>query len=122
MSTLEWIVAAVSTLVVLGAIGLLLREAFGEPDTPPEIQIAVEEIVQTSSGYVVEFWAENRGSTTAASLAIEGELLQDTVSVETSSVTIDYVPGEARRKAGLFFSSDPRRYTLDIKAKGYDEP
>ena len=31
-------------------------------------------------------------------------------SVETSSLTFDYVPGHAERKGGLFFTEDPRRH------------
>lgn len=121
-SVWEWIVAAISTVIVLGAIGFMLYEALSEPASPPKITIQVDSIVTTSSGYIVEFTAENRGQTTAQGLQIEGQLKSDTGTVQTSSVTIDYVPQEARRAGGLFFSEDPRRYRLELQPKGYDRP
>jgi uncharacterized protein (TIGR02588 family) len=48
--------------------------------------------------------------------------VSDTGTVESSEVTIDYVPGEATRRAGIYFSRDPRLHRLEIRAKGYDIP
>lgn len=118
----EWAFAVISAIVVLGAIGALLYEAFAEPATPPRIEIMVDTILDTGTGYTVQFRAHNRGNTTAAGLVVEGELTSDTGSVETSSVTIPYVPPRAMREAGLIFAHDPRQFTLELQAKGYDLP
>jgi uncharacterized protein (TIGR02588 family) len=32
------------------------------------------------------------------------------------------VPAHSYRKGGLFFSQDPRKYPLQLRAKGYTEP
>lgn len=121
-SAWEWVVAALSAVLVLGSMGFLLWEALTERASPPAITVQVDSIVNTGSGYVVEFRAHNRGQTTGAGVVIEGELLADTGSVETSSVTLDYVPSESSRGGGLFFSHDPARYRLRIRPKGYDRP
>ena len=118
----EWVVAALSAVLVLGAVGFMLNEALREPETPPKIEIAVDTIIAIGTGYVVEFSAKNRGTTTAAGLTVEGELKSDAGIVAKSEVTIDYVPAEATRQGGLFFSRDPRRYQLQIRPKGYARP
>lgn len=121
-SASEWIVAALSAVLVLGAIGFMLYEAASEPASPPDIIIQVDSIVRTGTGYVVEFEARNRGQTTAAGLTISGELRSDTGTVATSDVTIDYVPADGTRRGGLFFSENPRLYRLEIRPEGYDRP
>ena len=121
-SVWEWVVAAISTVLVLGAIGFMLYEALSEPASPPKITVQVDTIITTPTGYIVEFTAQNRGQTTAQGLQIEGELKSDTGTVQTSSVTLDYVPQEASSQGGIFFSKDPRNYRLELRPKGYDRP
>lgn len=118
----EWVVAALSTALVLGTIGFMLYEAITEPDTPPQLTVQVDTIISSPEGYTVVFRAHNRGQTTAAAVTIEGELRADTGSVEKSEVTISYVPAEASRKGGLFFSHNPAHYQLQLRPKGYDRP
>jgi len=121
-SPLEWVVAGLSLLLVLGVAAFLLRDAFSKPPSPPRITFEVDSVVRAGRGWLVEFRARNQGRTTAAGVEVEGELLADTGSVETSAVTIDYVPAGGSTGAGLFFSSDPRRYRLELRPKGYDRP
>lgn len=121
-SPLEWALAAASALLVLGVVGFLLYEALAEPLTPPEVAVAVEAIRPLQSGYLVEFRAENRGQTTAAGLHIEGTLKRGSATVETASTTLDYVPAEAGRRGGLYFTVDPRAYELSVRPTGYGRP
>lgn len=121
-SAWEWAVAAVGALLVLSVVGLMLYEALTEPSTPPQIEVSVDTIVQNEYGYVIQFQARNHGQITAAGLVVEGELKSDTGTVEKAQVTIDYVPSESRRKGGLLFTHDPRHYTVNVSAKGYDVP
>ena len=79
-------------------------------------------ILSVRTGYLVQINVLNQGDATAATLKIEGLLLQGTKQVEMSETTIDYVPAHSKRKGGLFFASDPRRVTLQLRAKGYEEP
>ncbi len=120
-SPLEWVVAGLSALVVLGAAGFLVREAFG-PSSPPRITIEADSVVRAGQGYLVEFRVRNGGRTTAAGLVVEGKLDGGTGPAETGEVTIDYVPAGGTRSAGLFFTRDPREGRLEIRPKGYDRP
>ncbi len=121
-SPLEWLTAALGAVLVLGTVGIMLYGALRNSPAPPQIEIAVDQIVETGSGYVVTFTARNRGSTTAAGLVVEGTLRGENGEVEQSTVTITYVPSEAREKAGLYFTQDPRRYRLELRPLGYEQP
>lgn len=118
----EWIVTVISTLLVVGAVGYVLYRAVSEPTTPPEIVVTIEDIHPRANGYLVEFWAYNRGGRTAKDLAIEGRLVSDTGVVATRSTSLTFVPGESKRRGGLFFPVDPRRYRIEMYPVGYDVP
>lgn len=121
-SAAEWVVAGVSALLILAAVGYLFYEALTSPPTPPVIELRVDSILDTEYGYIVEFHARNHGHSTAAQLAVEGVLLDAGRTIQMSRVTIDYVPSESRRSAGIIFTEDPARYTLELRALGYDRP
>lgn len=118
----EWVAAGISLLLVLGAIGFMAYEAIGAPDGPPRIHVEVDSVVAGGDSYLVEVRIRNSGPSTAADLVVEGQLHADTGVVETSEVTIQFVPGGATRRAGLFFRLDPRLYRMEIRPKGFDRP
>jgi uncharacterized protein (TIGR02588 family) len=118
----EWAAAAAGLLLVLGAIGFLLRQAVVRPATPPAIVLSVDSVHPAPGGFHVGFRARNVGGTTAADLHVEGELREGERTVETSEATLRFVPPGAERRGGLFFREDPRRHTLDLRALGYEYP
>lgn len=121
-STWEWIISLVAALLVIGATGYVAYRALTEQTTAPEIVFEVERVHSGSSGYLVEFWAYNRGGRTAKGLTVEATLRSDTGVVATRSATFTFVPGESRRKGGLFFPVDPRLFDLEMYPVGYDAP
>ncbi len=121
-STAEWIVAAVSALLVLGVIGFLVYDGLASPQTPPDVRVEVDSIQQAGPGFLVLFRAHNSGNNTAADVIIEGELLADSGRVETSETTLDYVPAGSEQRAGLYFTRDPRSLKLRLRAHGYRDP
>jgi len=121
-STAEWIVAAVSAALVLSVVGYLIYDGVRHPATPPDVTVQVDSIQSAGPGYLVRVRAVNRGRTTAADVILEGELRADTGRVETSETTVDYVPAGGEQGAGLYFTNDPRRHRLELRAHGYREP
>lgn len=121
-STVEWVVAAISGVIVAGAIGFMLYDAIAAPSTPPAIELRVDTTLAVPGGYLVQFTALNTGTTTAASVQIEGSLMQDTTELEKSQTTLDFVPTQSRRRGGLYFSGDPRSYRLELRPVGYTLP
>lgn len=121
-SKAEWIVAAVSAALVLAVLVFLIYDDVRHPLTPPDINLEVDSIQAAGPGFLVLLRARNRGRSTAADVMVEGELQADTGRVETSQTTIDYVPGGGEQQVGLYFSQDPRRLRLQLRAHGYREP
>ena len=121
-STTQWVIGVFSSILVLALLGFLVYEALTGNGQPPLITVSVDQVLVVPGGYQVRVSARNAGAETAKALHIEGTLKQDTTTIETSTATIDYVPADATRRAGLFFTRDPRRHTLELRPVGYDTP
>ena len=120
---LEWVASGIGLLLLLGLLAVIGREAVSrEFEQLPAIDVAVRRIVPAGSGFVVEIEAINRSGGTAAAVEIEGDLKSGETSLETSSFTLDYVPGHSRRTGGLFFREDPRRHRIEVRALGFQTP
>jgi uncharacterized protein (TIGR02588 family) len=118
----EWIVAGVGLVLVAGVIGFLIYEAFTGKRLPPDVKLSVTSVNQTRNGFLVRLTAINEGGTTAEGVIVEAELRNGTGPVERSRTTIDYLPPRSEKKAGLFFTRDPRQLELQVRALGYEEP
>ncbi len=121
-SPAEWALGIISALVLIGVIGSLIFEAVNRSGEPPMVEIQVDSIRTVGDEYLVQFNIYNRGESTAAGLVVAGSLESDTGSVETSEITIDYLPGNGRREAGIYFTHDPRLFELKMRPVGYDLP
>ena len=120
---LEWISAAIGLALTLGIVVLIGKEWLNcETEQPPAIELLAGSVTPMRSGFVVEVTAVNRSGGSAAEVEVEGALMSGASPVETSHMTFDYVPGRAERKGGLFFTQDPRRHRLQVRALGYQEP
>jgi uncharacterized protein (TIGR02588 family) len=119
---LEWVIAAMGALLVAAAIAYLVHQALWRDETPPEVRLAVERVLPLQGGYVVEFRATNRGAQAAQELVVEGKLAGPGGVAETAEATFDYLPPNSYREGGLFFTGDPRRGELHLRAKGYARP
>lgn len=118
----EWIVAGIGCLLVTGVIGFLLYESIAGNGKPPDIALTVSSVIKTGDGYLVNIGAVNQGGSTAEGVVVQGELRRGTESLEQSHTTIEYLPPHSKRRAGLYFTEDPRRFELKVRALGYEEP
>jgi len=100
----------------------MIYQEFADDHTPPLVKIAADSVVSSGDGYVVKISVTNQGSADASGLVIEGVLKDGTSAVETSTITIDYVPSGSLREAGLYFTQDPARFNLQIRPQGYVDP
>jgi uncharacterized protein (TIGR02588 family) len=119
---LEWIVATVGFVLVASVISFLLYEAISGNRLPPDVKLSIDSVVQTRNGYLARITAINEGGITAEGVDIEGELKRGTETIERSQTTIDYLPPRSEKKAGLFFTRDPRQLDLQVRSLGYEEP
>lgn len=114
--------AAVGLVLLLGALGYLVHDALNADGEPPDIVVIADSIRPMTDDFLVEIRVVNRGSATAARVVVEGALHDATSRVESSQITIDYVPLRSERTAGLLFTQDPRRLKLRLRVQGYEVP
>jgi uncharacterized protein (TIGR02588 family) len=118
----EWVVALLGLVLVMGSIGFMTYQAMAGDDSPPFVTVGIDAVLPFESGYLVQIRAVNQGGSTAAQVRIEGSLMNGSGRMEGSETVIDYVPAHSHRKGGLFFTHDPRQYTLQLRATGYAKP
>ena len=120
---LEWFAASVGLVLTLGLLGFIGWNAVRQQqEHKPAITVRVESIARSGNGWLVAFSARNAAASTAAGVQIEGELRAPGAETETSTVTLDYLPGGSELKGGLMFAHDPRRGQLKLRPLGYVEP
>lgn len=120
--TLEWIVGGVGLVIITSVLGFLLHAALNDNNPRPDIRLSVNEVLQSSSGYLVRITASNEGGSTAAGVIVEGELRRGADIIERSETLIEFLPSHSKKRAGLFFSKDPSQFELKLRPHGYEEP
>ena len=114
---LEWIAAGLGLLLILGVAAVIARDAFnGSADMAPDVEVVVRGQQRVGDRWLVRFDAQNRSPVTAAQVTIEGTL----PGGETSTATIDYIPGRSTRGGGLVFSTQPR--DVRLRPLGFQDP
>jgi len=111
---LQAVMAALGALVTLAALAIVVWEAM-QPAAPPALSARIVAVQSTAAGPVATVEVRNDGRDTAAGVAIEGVL-----GDQTATATLDYVPGRGRAKAYLRFDSDPSRAAVSVK--GWSAP
>ena len=98
---LEWIAAAVGLIIAVAMIGAIVAEGISATDDPvPLLSVTAEAVTPAAQNHVVTVRLTNHSGRTAASVQVEGVLKRGADEVETSSATIDYVPGHSEAMAG----------------------
>lgn len=114
---LEWVAAAVGLLLIIGVMAVIARDAFnGSAGMAPDIEVVARAPERVGNRWLVRFDVRNRSPVTAAQVTIEGAL----PGGETSTATIDYIPGRSTRGGGLVFSTDPSG--VQIRPLGFQDP
>ena len=114
--------ASIGAALVLASMGILIHSAATSHDSPPRLWVRVASIEAAGEQHLVMIEVGNEGGSTAADARIEAQLRQHGAVVERSETTIDFVPPKSKRRAGVFFSRDPRANELTLRASGYREP
>jgi uncharacterized protein (TIGR02588 family) len=121
-SGLEWGVAAIAGVLFVVMVGYMVVEGFATAENRVEIQIIASPAVRQGNAFAVRFDARNIGNQTASSLVVRATLSEGDREVETAEVTIDYLPGRSSAFGGFWFSNDPSRLKVDIRAVSYLDP
>jgi uncharacterized protein (TIGR02588 family) len=118
----EWIAAAIGATLVVAAISILVYHAATSANSPPRLTVRAVSTGSAGEQFLVQIEVENHGGSTAAGVTVEAELLDRGAVIERSEATLEFVPPASTQRAGVFFSRDPRRSELKLRASGYHEP
>ncbi len=119
---IEWLVAAVGAVCVVGALALLLHRWATTDGSPPDIVLEVGAISHGSGGWRVEVLATNLGGRTAEDVQITGSLEVVGAPTEESQAAIGYLPVRSTREVVLVFESDPNAGGLEVSVRGFSLP
>jgi len=120
---LEWIAAGLGLLIALFILGTIGWQAVaGQDDPVPLLTARVMSVTPAAQSHVVTIEVTNASGRTAATVQVEGVLGKGEADEETSSASIDYVPGHSEAEGALVFSADPRGRSLDLRITGYEHP
>lgn len=121
-SALEWVVAGIGAAIIVSAIGYLLWYGLTHPYAPPALRIEKEAIMPAPEGFLVVLRVRNEGGSTAASVHVGGELVDNGQVIEQSETVLDFVPESSESEAFLQFTRDPQAFSLRLRVKGMTEP
>ena len=120
---IEWLTGGICTLLVTAMIGWITYHAVVSSGGVPQLSVQIlRQQPAPGGGHQVSFTIENKGSRTAASVPVKGDLMDGDNVIETQEVTFDYVPAQSLATGTLLFRTDPSAHTLDIRASGYTDP
>lgn len=118
----EWVAAVLGAAVMAFAIGYMVWYGLTRSEGPPILVVEQKEIQKVGEDYLLQIIVRNEGHSSAAEVPIEGSLLEGDNVIETSDVTIDFVPENSERAVYLQFTRDPKRFTLKVRARGAAQP
>lgn len=101
-SWLEWVVFALSSLLIVVVVGYLIRDAMKDAGLPPDLRVSLGQPTPAAHGYVVPVNVINKGDQTAQ--AVELEI---TSGDEDATLTYDFLSSGETRDGWVGFSKKP---------------
>lgn len=112
---LEWSVFGVSSLLILAALGGLVRDMFLDRGQPPSLSIEAGPAIRAGDGWRVPFVVRNTGDISAEAVKLEAE-----AGEQKASADVDYVPRGSERAGAFVFTEEPTSVKANVA--GYQEP
>jgi uncharacterized protein (TIGR02588 family) len=119
---LEWIVFAVSLVVVAGTVGFLAWDGFQGEGSPAALSVELGRPEPRGGAWAVPVTVHNRGDETAEGVKVEVTLEAPGAGPETAGFEAAFVPRRSKREGWVTFRSDPSRGRLSARAAGYETP
>ncbi|WIJ25967.1 hypothetical protein [Devosia sp. RR2S18] len=113
---LQWVIAAVSSVLVLLLVGSLVLDAITQSGGEPVLRAQVMSVNEDRDGYaVVE--VRNDGRATAASVEIEG-----IAGPLRARAVLDYSPAHSTQEVTLVFPEAVAPDQVEVRILGFAEP
>lgn len=123
-TTAERITLVISTLILVGILGLATWAQMRVGDAPAAIDVEahLEQVRETDSGYYVPITITNTGGLTAQDVTVTGDLDLGEGQPETGEVVIAFLAGGESEKAELVFTTHPNEGEFTVGATSFVEP
>ena len=119
---LEWIVFAVSLVVMLGTVGLLVKDLVRGESSPPDLRVELGAPRRQARGWAVPVTVRNEGGETAEGARIEVTLAVPGRAPEKAEIDMAFIPADSRREGFVTFAEDPARGRLAGRVVGFETP
>lgn len=120
---LEWIVFAVSLVLVVATLGYLVYDGATIGNTPPSIEFELGKPQPQADHFIVPVSVTNRGDETAEGVHIEVVLENGGQEQESADFEIAFLPRLSTREGWVTFETDPRTVDgMNARVLGYEKP
>ena len=119
---LERVIGGIGVVLLVACVAFLVYEGLHGDERPGQVSAIVTDIAPAGDMYVVTFELDNAATQTLSNVSVTARLGDGDRELETAQTTIDYLPGHSRQGGGFYFKNDPRKYELEIRPEGYQEP
>jgi len=122
-NVLEWIIFSISLLLTAGTIGYLGYKTYTHQPSPPDILVRYTPDPTDNAPYRYHLVIENIGGETAEEVLIEVILQESEETIESSEVTLSFVPKKSTQESWVNFTNDPASAdTLLAKVVSFKKP
>ncbi|MUL38600.1 hypothetical protein [Gloeocapsopsis dulcis] len=120
---LEWIVFAVSLVLVIGTLGYLVYDGANTGNSPPSFEFQLGQPQPQQNYFVVSVSITNQGDETAEGVLVEVVLESDGTEQETAEFEIAFLPRQSTREGWVTFKTDPRTVDqMSARVMGFEKP
>lgn len=119
---IEWVVGALSAVLVAGLVLYLGYEALFADDRPAQLEVAIERIDVVDNGAVVTIAVANRGDKAASAVTVNASAPDDEGNAFQKQVEFDFIAANAVERGAFLFPHSVAADDLNIEIGGYSEP
>ena len=121
-TALEIVATIVSALLVAGVLTVLVWDAV-HPNRPPTFSVSVDSTSGAAHAMRAYLTVRNLGDDAAKSVDVHVALALPDTTLAESDLTIDWVPGNSRKRVVAYFPSPiARDAKVTAEIHGYDVP
>jgi uncharacterized protein (TIGR02588 family) len=123
-SVAEWVTLIVSSLLVLGLVGLtswLFLTASTDP-AAMTVEPHLDEVYQSGSRFYVPLTVSNTGGRTAEEVRVETTLTDASGAAQSAEFQIQFLAGGGSARGVVSFSGDPRAGQMSAAVVSFLEP
>jgi uncharacterized protein (TIGR02588 family) len=120
---LEWIVFAISLVLVVSTLGYLVYDGANTGSSPPNFEFQLGQPQPQQNYFVVPVSVTNQGDETAEGVLVEVVLESNGTEQETAEFEIAFLPRQSTREGWVTFRTDPRTVDqMSARVMGFSKP